>query len=219
MHSYIIYNASIQSQVHRKHVLYIGAVMLRGADAHRFRLYTARPEKHIHHYDQRYPRYYTWPSYAPVARRLTCMLQGDAQYVGLQISRTHWEVLRLEYGLEICVDLWPISILPIISKVLEKLMRVYKRVYKFLNQSDYFYKYQFGFRETYSTELALITLNDKISTAFNRNRNILGIFLDLSKAFDTVNFPILLRTTMEFGGFPCYGWRTTGGVNIILSLI
>ena len=101
----------------------------------------------------------------------------------------------------------PISILPIISKVLEKLM--HKRVYKFLNQSDYFYKYQFGFRETYSTELALITLNDKICTAFDRNRNILGIFLDLSKAFDTVNFPILLNKLNYYGirGIPLL-WLT-----------
>ena len=108
--------------------------MLRWPDAHRFRLYTARPEKHIHHYDQNQTmlwhrlefrevllyyvlwhylpgrlfggtsqRYYTWPRYAPVTRRLTCMLwvQWDAR-VGLQISWTHWAILRLD----ICVDLW-----------------------------------------------------------------------------------------------------------------
>ena len=85
----------------------------------------------------------------------------------------------------------PISILSLLSKVFEKLM--YQRVYNFLNKCNFFYNFQFGFRELHSTELALFTLNNKITTSFNENRITLGIFLDFSKAFDTVNFDILLN--------------------------
>ena len=52
-------------------------------------------------------------------------------------------------------------------------------------------KFQFGFREKHSTEMALSFLNFKITQAFENNYFSLGIFLDFSKAFDTVNFQIL----------------------------
>ena len=84
----------------------------------------------------------------------------------------------------------PTSILPILSKLFEKIM--HSRVYKFLNKNNYFYKFHFGFREKHSTELALMTLTHTIASSFNDNKIILGIFLDLSKAFDTVNFQNLL---------------------------
>ena len=54
----------------------------------------------------------------------------------------------------------PVSILPIFSKVLEKLIN--NRLFSFLNKNKFLYKYQFGFRKGYSTNMALITLVDKI---------------------------------------------------------
>ena len=79
----------------------------------------------------------------------------------------------------------PVSILPVFSKVLEKLM--YKRLLCFLNKYKILYDYQFGFRNKHSPELALTILIDKISNALNNGDHILGIFLDFSKAFDTIN--------------------------------
>lgn len=83
----------------------------------------------------------------------------------------------------------PISILPCFSKVLEKL--VYTRVIKHLND-NILYKHQYGFRKKHSTYMALLQLIDKISTALDKNMFAIGIFLDLSKAFDTVDHDILL---------------------------
>ena len=62
---------------------------------------------------------------------------------------------------------------------------MFNRLLSFLNKHSLLYKYQFGFRKGYSTNFAMITLIDKISQALDECKYILGIFLDLSKAFDT----------------------------------
>lgn len=91
----------------------------------------------------------------------------------------------------------PVSILPIFSKIYEKV--IYTRILNFFNKHNILYNKQFGFRSKHSTSLALIDLIDKISQAIDNNEFTIGIFLDLSKAFDTVNHNILLKK-MEFYG-------------------
>lgn len=91
----------------------------------------------------------------------------------------------------------PISILPLFSKILEKI--VYNRLIEFINHNDILYKYQFGFRQKHSTSLALIVLIDKVLSALEAGDVSLGVFLDFSKAFDTVNFKILLNKMYKYG--------------------
>lgn len=91
----------------------------------------------------------------------------------------------------------PISILLCFSKVLEKL--VYTRVIKHFNDNNILYKHQYGFCKKHSTYMALLQLTDKISTALDKNMFAIGNFLDLSKAFDTVDHDILLSNLHGYG--------------------
>ena len=83
----------------------------------------------------------------------------------------------------------PISLLPSFSKILEKL--VYNRLIDYLSKYKKLSASQFGFRKYHSTEYALALLYDKISSAIDSNEATVGTFIDLSKAFDTVNHQIL----------------------------
>ena len=69
---------------------------------------------------------------------------------------------------------------------------MYKRLLSYLNKKDILYKYQFGFRKNHSTTLALIEIIDSIFNAMDKRLYTCGIFIDFSKAFDTINHTILL---------------------------
>ncbi len=83
----------------------------------------------------------------------------------------------------------PVSVLPIFSKVLETLVHVYNRLIKYidLNNILYILNKQFGFRKAHGTQLALTLLTDKITHALDRGESCIGVFLDFSKAFNTIN--------------------------------
>ena len=91
----------------------------------------------------------------------------------------------------------PVSLLCILSKVFEKIM--YTRLLKFLNKLQIIYKNQFGFRKHHSTYMALMLLIDKITKSLDKGEFVVGVFLDFSKAFDTVNHEILLKKMEHYG--------------------
>ena len=91
----------------------------------------------------------------------------------------------------------PISILPAFSKLLERIM--YNRVYKHVTVNNLLYDKQFGFQRQCSTEHAILQLSKEILDSFNEKKFTLGVFLDLSKAFDTVNHEILLTKLRYLG--------------------
>ena len=69
---------------------------------------------------------------------------------------------------------------------------MYNRLIKFTSSLEILYCLQFGFRKNHSSSLALVHLNNKIASSIDRNEITMGIFLDLSKVFDTLNHDILL---------------------------
>jgi hypothetical protein len=84
----------------------------------------------------------------------------------------------------------PISVLTAFSKILETL--IYNRVMSFLNKHNLISEAQNGFREKKSTNTAIQTFIEDIQKALDNKRFALGIFLDLTKAFDVINHNLLL---------------------------
>ena len=92
----------------------------------------------------------------------------------------------------------PISLLSVFSKIYEKLM--YIRIYNYLDRNKLIYSKQFGFRSKHSTNHAIISITEHIRRLLDKGQYVGGIFVDLEKAFDTVNHELLCEK-MEFYGF------------------
>ena len=91
----------------------------------------------------------------------------------------------------------PISLLPTISKVFEKV--VFQQLYRYCEKNNIIYKSQYGFREQHSTELACAEYVDKISKDLDDKKIPISIFIDLSKAFDTLDHDIMLYKLKHYG--------------------
>ena len=91
----------------------------------------------------------------------------------------------------------PISLLPVISKILEQLM--YKRVVSFIDSCKLFYEGQYGFRKNRSTIDALTDVLISILNGLENNKVVILLMLDMSKAFDSLNHKKLLNK-LEYMG-------------------
>ena len=83
----------------------------------------------------------------------------------------------------ICANYRPISILPTLSKILEKL--VHKRLINYLGKYELLFKHQYGFQKGKSTEYAILDLYKNIVEAIEKKEKACAIFLDFAKALTT----------------------------------
>ena len=116
------------------------------------------------------------PSYLKISRIIPSFKSGDKSIFG---------------------NYRPISILPAFSKIFEK--AYYNRLANYLHKSNILSNDQYGFRKGYSTSYALIDLYDKISCSLDNREVAIGVFCDLSKAFDTINYEILFSKLEHYG--------------------
>ena len=98
---------------------------------------------------------------------------------------------------DLSVNYRPISLLITISKILEKI--VYKRTYNFLDAHDQLYNSQYGFRSKHSCENAISELTGHVVKGHEGKEHTAAIFLDLSKAFDTLDHSLLLKKLEKYG--------------------
>ena len=91
----------------------------------------------------------------------------------------------------------PVSLLPTLSQLFEKVM--YTRLISFLETHKILICNQFGFRRSHSSYMALMVMINEITRALENGEHVVGIFLDFSKAFDTVNHDVLLNKLNHYG--------------------
>ena len=109
-----------------------------------------------------------------------------------KVTPIHKKESKLNY-----MNYRPISLLSVLSKIYEKL--IYLRIYGYLDKNNLIFAKQFGFRKNYSTNHALVSITERIKSMLDNGQFVCGIFIDLEKAFDTVNHEILCDKLTYYG--------------------
>ena len=91
----------------------------------------------------------------------------------------------------------PISLLPPFSKLLER--HIHTEITKFINKYQLMHQFQYGFRQNSSTEQAITQLTEELSNNIQNKNYTCSIFVDMKKAFDTINHEILLQKLKRYG--------------------
>ena len=99
--------------------------------------------------------------------------------------------------IEIIENYRPISILPAISKIFEKILSL--QIHEYFQSKHLYYEYQYGFIKNRSTEQAALELIDRVITEIDKGEIPFNIYIDLSKAFDTLDHAILMDKLYYYG--------------------
>ena len=91
----------------------------------------------------------------------------------------------------------PIYLLPALSKIFKRV--IYNQINNYFPLNNLYYEGQYGFRSKHSTELAALDIIDTITSRMEKGNIPITIYLDLSKAFDTLNHTILLDELKFYG--------------------
>lgn len=133
---------------------------------------------------------------------VVCHLMNTILFTGIfpdKMKIAKVSVLHKGGALDCIYNYRPISVLPLFSKIAEKVINT--RITQHLCKRNLITEYQYGFRQGKSTESALLSIREKIATNIENQLYTIGIFLDFNKAFDSIKHPIL------FAKLPYYGIR------------
>ena len=95
--------------------------------------------------------------------------------------------------------------------MLERL--IYNQLECYLTKNKIIFDYQFGFRKGYSTEQAILEITDRLKSEIDNKKITDGLFLDFSKAFDKVDYKILLAKQHKYG----HTWYPFNSLNLMKS--
>ncbi len=135
----------------------------------------------------------------PLANVMCCII-NRSMYSGYVLNQMKiGKQTPVHKGGEVCISNYrPITVCSNLSKILEKVVRT--RVVEYIKRVNILNKCQFGFRNKHSTNHAIINLTEASLDALDDGLKVGGVFLDVAKAFDTINHDILIRK-LEYYGF------------------